>query len=972
MGHDKYDLDWSLWGSKAVQKENGSASDSLTSGIGKNWSSTSPQSQGTDETSTDSTAPQSEQTTFRLLSAELVPDNDTDFIQPCAFQIKADRTVSENAHVELFSVYNQNELSLNVSCKVAFRGDTAKGKIKLEYNEPFYNDYFGSGKTDAVVDYFLKVTAKGAEGISGKKFQMPIKSNEGVAVQFYEYPYAHESKLTETGIPATLFQQLNEYHATPLLTPTRTGPVLVDDKWIYIFTKKGSGVSLTWECKATAASANQSFEFVSWAENDRETTSKSYPREIKGAAKNQLRLKPNEEYYILVSKIQLTIKRIDFYTQNIGLLAKRCSHVPVNTIKETGKPFELFCIDYLEIAFGLREQFDKNNKAFDDYFSDTAKTERRYLAALVQEVAKQRSRLKSWINYDAVGRECRENDAETSARQEKKKQAEAHLRDWKLCDGYRLSREEYFGTKENEEAILSYDVVLTSFDELDYLAKEGEKPNSWYTMVFEPESRFTFFRKLETLAATDEFWPFFGKNIIARYLANFGPTKIKKATTIEVQVQTLEHFIVEVNQTITRAKIVISDLAKNGDRWFFVQVDQQTRTVFIDYEFSSSYSFTSNTPGNTTAYRTAKRKWNELQGNIQKVVPGLQKVLIGIEAVNFINSMSTLIKSSEIKEGVFNFVNMLGSAADLLSSLKVISEQKVTKWFCKTNVPYKNAKVLTTTTFAKINLAGAICDYIGAVKDTARAANSDHYGLAAGYATIALASTATAANAALVIEGGATTTATAFGLSATTLGLVGVGLFIIGAGIVWYFSESDLKEWAKNCSWAKDPENTSSVKMQIQSLHKLICEFTADCYIYVCDKPGTQVMNGEGRIFSEKDYYVTVRVRPGFMNQDTSKYQITLKVKGSSLINFGPEKVLINKTITIPASKISTCRDLQGNEYRNVLRRFSYQELGLCADFHDGNYVYELTAKLDFKGDGSEMVFDVQKEGKLEIKWNDV
>jgi hypothetical protein len=69
---------------------------------------------------------------------------------------------------------------------------------------------------------------------------------------------------------------------------------------------------------------------------------------------------------------------------------------------------------------------------------------------------------------------------------------------------------------------------------------------------------------------------------------------------------------------------------------------------------------------------------------------------------------------------------------------------------------------------------------------------------------------------------------------------------------------------------------------------------------------------------------------------------------------------------------MSTCRDLQGDEYYNVLRRFSYQELGLRDNFHEGIYSYELTAKLDFKGDGSEMVFDVQKEGKLDVRWNDV
>lgn len=350
----------------------------------------------------------------------------------------------------------------------------------------------------------------------------------------------------------------------------------------------------------------------------------------------------------------------------------------------------------------------------------------------------------------------------------------------------------------------------------------------------------------------------------------------------------------------------------------------------------------------------------------------MQKVLIAIEAVNFLYTGYKAFKAKKTDEKIFASIDVLGATADMLSSIKILTNQQVTKWYCKAGKPYKTAKVLTEKTFGKINLAGAIFDYISAIKETSKALMADQYGLAAGYATIALASTATAANAALVIQGGVTTTATAFGLSATTLGLIGIGLFVVGSGIVWYFSESDLKEWAKKCSWAKEPENTSSVKIQIQTLHKLICEFTADCYFYVCDKPGTQVMNAEGRIFSEKEYYFTARVRPGFMNQETSKYLITLKVKESSLITFGPEKVLINKTISIPASKISTCRDLQGNEYCNVLRRFSYQELGLGSNFHEGNYIYELTAKLDFKGDGSEVMFDVQKEGKLEIKWNDV
>ena len=144
-------------------------------------------------------------------------------------------------------------------------------------------------------------------------------------------------------------------------------------------------------------------------------------------------------------------------------------HIPANTLKEKNDPVDLFLTDYLQIAFGLREEFDKHVQSYESYVKDYEKAPRRYLAGLVCAVAKSKPRLKDWIDYDSVVKEQQDNDRETAERLRGKTTAEAHLRDWKLGAGFQITREDYTGTQDIEEAILAIDTCLTTVDEVKYL-----------------------------------------------------------------------------------------------------------------------------------------------------------------------------------------------------------------------------------------------------------------------------------------------------------------------------------------------------------------------------------------------------------------------------------------------------------------------------------------------------------------------
>jgi hypothetical protein len=785
-------------------------------------------------------------------------------------------------------------------------------------------------------------------------------------------------------------KDLCEYHETALLTPTRTGPVLVKEKWVYVFAKKGSGVSLFYECKPVVQGEKQTFEFVSW-EADREKNQKSYPRPTTGKSKDTFELQPDREYYVLISQIQLSLARIDYYTQHADKLAKRALHIAANTLKSNSAPVSLYCTDYIEIAFYLREQYDKHVQSFEKFVSDKEKVQRRYLAGLVCAVAESKPRLKGWIDYNAVVKERDQNEQETKERLRGKETAEAHLRDWKLSRAFELTREDYAGTKEIEEAILAHDAVLTSVDEIRYLESEGVKKESWYNMIFTADSRFLFFRKLDTLAAADKFWDIFGKHIVARYLANYGPTKFKGVQSVDALVQRMERFVDELHVITEHAKLTFPDLVQNKGRWFYVTIDEHTKLPVIDYEFMSTTKVTGHSYNDTMKYRPAKRKWNAIrEGGIDKALPSLQKILIGFEIVNLANSIYALAKADSIKDKGFGFINFAGSIADMISSLDKIGKRQITSLKVNAGMAPDKAAIYADRAFAIVNLAGAVCDYAGALKDIYESSAQGKNGLSFGYATIAVSAVATGTSAVMTIGAtsaqlaGAETAAmftSAMGMSSATLGVVGVVLFFAGAGINLYFADNEFHEWAKKSAWRKDGildyvtsggnSHKSSIDSQIEELHKLICEFTPDCYLYKNQLAGTEIFTQNGSVLHKHEYIFTAAIRPGYYNEKASKYKVNLKIirEGGS---HGHEKVLLDNAFVLFASQEQKLQSFEGDTFAVLLKRFTTMELNLEENFQEHKFSYELTAWLDFYGDGSAILFKTEKKGAVKIKERDV
>ena len=846
----------------------------------------------------------------------------------------------------------------------------ANGRATFNFPSLPENDTWKSDtekSADNPPTYWIRATSEQYQGFrfDGEK----VEIGPGVQVSLYEYTNLTGSCEADGGKIGNIITGLRKHH-TVAVTGSKT--TLANDKWVYAFKKLGGSVSLSYECRATVQNGKPSFAFVSWAEADRDANMKTYPRK-EGATKSAFTLAQNTEYYVLLSRIQLPVARIDWYAKNPERLAERSLHIPADALKPGIRPLPLYLTEYFEIAHELREEYDKHVQSYEKFVADKEKAQRRYLAGLVCAVAESKPRLKGWLDYAAVEKERDDSNRDTAERLKSKATTEAYLRDWKLGAGFQLTREDYAGTKEIEEALLAHEAALTSEDEIKYLEAEGENKESWYNKIFEPEGKFQFYRKLETLAATDKFWDLFGKYIIAKYLANYGPTKWTGVLTVDVIVQRMERFLGEIHTVIEHVNIKFKDLAPNNKgKWFYVTIDEQTKLPFIDYEFNES----GQAVGHTMKYRPVKWKWNAFQ---RSMLPSLQKVLIGIEAVNLANSMYCAFKADTTKDKLFGGINAIGSTADLLASFKPFAEHHVAVWHEAAGKTAEEAAKIAERTFARINFVGAVCDYVGALKDTAEASYKGHSGLAAGHAAIALSAVALGTSEALSIgtasaalagtEATAAFTA-AFGMSSATLGVVGIALFVVGAGVVWYFSDSELREWAEKSAWSNNPEKAGGIEKQIEELHKLICEFTADGYLYENRIPCTEYFTAEGSVRHKLEYLFTVRIRPGYFSDHASKYIIKLKITHEGGL-FGRDRILLDKKVVLPASEARKVRTLQGEEHTVLLQRYTGQELGLSGDFQNDKFTYELKAHLDFYGNGSEVYFDVKNKGTMEIRGMD-
>jgi hypothetical protein len=178
MGYDKFGLDWNVWGAGA--SSGSGPSNAPLGGIGSGWSSNpnqTAQEDGDDGTSN------STQTTARLSNAKFLPDETTDFNQPCKVQVEVESSqpVTSQVVIALWGKYKDEEHNLQHEIKAAPENGIASGELKLYHVDAYFDDV-ASGVTGESVYYIAKCSLKGASPVDSEPLQMPLV--EGITLLF--------------------------------------------------------------------------------------------------------------------------------------------------------------------------------------------------------------------------------------------------------------------------------------------------------------------------------------------------------------------------------------------------------------------------------------------------------------------------------------------------------------------------------------------------------------------------------------------------------------------------------------------------------------------------------------------------------------------------------------------------------------------------------------------------------------------
>ena len=189
-----------------------------------------------------------------------------------------------------------------------------------------------------------------------------------------------------------------------------------------------------------------------------------------------------------------------------------------------------------------------------------------------------------------------------------------------------------------------------------------------------------------------------------------------------------------------------------------------------------------------------------------------------------------------------------------------------------------------------------------------------------------------------------------------SLGIVGLLLAVLGAAIIYYFTESDFEKWAKNSCWGREGAKSVSLQdleSQILQLNGILTRFRADVFIHpvkIADYIG-----GPRGAYSEYKYSLALRIKTGLYIEGMSKFHVNLNVKDLNRPIFSSDDVEIVSTpklLVIPgADSIRLGADANDQEII-FLQFWELNDPRVVYKAKDGRYEFDLKVKLDLHGDG--------------------
>jgi len=758
-------------------------------------------------------------------------------------------------------------------------------------------------------------------------------------VEIFEYQGILSVLGNNITIPEWIFTALQNNYPLPLKSPDDTAQ-LVNSKWIYIFKKySNSLVSIEYEIMPEVLNGKQTYKCVSWLKEDRDVWPTTYPRTVQKTTYDSLYLSSQKEYYVLLSPIQLPYHRIVAIIKNpLEKLIPRAVHIPQNQAKDL---LQLYMTDYDLIAAKLNANALRQSNNYKIFVQDEEKAKRRYLTEAVCAIAEKQPKIKEWLNFTQCELDRNSHKLAITSLEMNKDTSIARLASFVLSSGYKEMLDDHNGYEAIELTIFNkyseiLDTMAAATAGLNYLAIIVEDKKSWLSRFLLNDEPFLFHRKVATLAANDTFHDFLKDYVIGLAASRIKP-KVKVSTEVQIKIQ--EEIIVTVERILKRADIeILPDIEHKNGKYFKVHKEELIDVITIRYSLTGSIENRTSYKADYTQRETFRKKW---EGQIDKIKGPTAKLLLGFEVVNTLFAAKSFWQASEDMKTDAG-VNLVGSATDAFCATEFLI-RRVSN--LKSAIPRFAGKI-GLKLVPGVAIISAVCDFYGAFKGAKNALGEGNNGQFAGYMVIMAASVVTAVSGGAALAG-------ALAL-AGTLGLIGIAVFLVGALVVWIFTEEDLEKWAKSSPWGVRYKKEITLEVYIFELHKILCQFKVECY-----HNRIKVSNPQNGSFY--DHTLTLRIIHGLIKDGISKFKVDITIEDGGFV-FAPNVFLIRKMLTLPDDNSTTLHSK--NEAPAIIYRFSGQDKEIISQ-KKGQIRYSFKVQLDFDGNGQCMLPEKPLEEQL-------
>lgn len=783
------------------------------------------------------------------------------------------------------------------------------------------------------------------------------KDNPSKMQRFRFQCYADFSliKLSGQDLPSTLFDQIRNGINSP-------GSVkAISKQWLYIFMGAGDSASLKVEAYAEQPGV---FKVVDWSPAKQSENYKTYPRNLKSTTQTEFLLDISKPHYAFLTSYPLKLTRITEYTKNINTLKKRsvvipnkCS-TPLTTIHI---PLVEDCTRYVAGQYHTRrDQLDPSHHCELDQKKMmlalmtqaiySSPSQAKYKKYLTPPKKSGRKTLDQWIKG---------NQAISATRIALCKHAELRLAKLKLEGLYEQWFADLKGIKDAEARVLELENEFTSPEELYYFQELAKDPDCWY-FEFAYSDEFLVIRKTLSTAASEDLFPVLSKAFIVTYMSLklHGKPKGLQLPTNAKRAHPLDELCLAMNQVLKKldpASIPFQQIKANV--FFQTAVLKSGQRVIVSSVISIELQIQIHSP-NAHERKAAK---STIRSHFEKVNKIAGPILAVVELINL---TSTIAKDNNTGNPYYrDTINLIGSCMDMVGSLEFLAKKSS-----------KGSAVLGTKIGARVfpltALIGAFADGWGASFAIADAVHKRDHGALVGQSLIFASSGVTF---------GVAFAAIAAGTAPSGPGMViALGLFLVGSGIVWLFSEEELESYAEICPWGCDglfnidQATLTQVSGMLDRLYNILSQ--GSCKVRLYCQPRNPSIHSPGFIDTTPDYtyYIWILINPNMFFKAGSIYHLkNFKIYRENwlgedvILNFGHEKFVD------PANTDIIINETNRSKYKPELLELIIPQKKFSKPVHpenvDGDSGYKYSFSLQLITDGFAFPEKpVKFEGKLE------